>query len=206
MFIQRYYRQNAWLYDSTRWAFLFGRRRILWYLPQTPGQTLLEVGCGTGINLKRLAPMQPTWQLTGIDISPDMLRKAAAATVPYADRVRFIQQPYGSPECTLPAPADIMLFSYSLTMFNPGWEAAIEQAWQDLKPGGTIAVVDFHDTPYPWFRKWMDHHRVRMDRHLLPVLRRRFEPAVVQENTVAGGMWRYFIFVGKKQGDEKGKM
>lgn len=196
--MRRYYHRNAGIYDATRWAFLYGRRQILWQLPQEEPQVLAEIGCGTGWNLRRLARLQPGWQLIGVDVSPDMLARAERATAPYSEHVRFFEQAYGTPAWRLPEPVDLMLFSYSLTMFNPGWEAAIEQARADLKPGGSIAVVDFHDTPFRWFRYWMDRHRVRMDCHLLPFLEKRFTPVVRQVNTGWGGLWQYFLFVGKK--------
>ena len=40
-------------------------------------------------------------------------------------------------------PADVVTFSYSLTMI-PDWVRALEQAWALLKPGGTIGIVDFY--------------------------------------------------------------
>ena len=194
--MQRFYRWQASVYDATRWAFLFGRRTLYGQLPQEEHQTLLEVGCGTGWNLKNLAALHPTWQLTGIDVSPDMLAQARKATSKFRGRVKLVQEPYGVSATR--KPVDIVLFSYSLTMFNPGWEAAIEQAWSDLKPGGHIAVVDFHDAPQPWFRSWMKYNRVRMDRHLLPFLERRFQTQLNIVRSTHVLLWRYFIFVGKK--------
>lgn len=194
--MQRFYRWQAGIYDATRWAFLFGRWQLLHLLPHDEQLHFAEIGCGTGWNLRRIAAMHPDWQLTGIDVSPDMLRQARKATAAFSNRVNFLETAYGPG--ALPKPVDLILFSYSLTMFNPGWEAAIEQAWQDLKPGGHIAVVDFHDTPHGWLRKWMSWNRVRMDRHLLPYLKKRFEPVVQEVGTGYGWFWRYFMFVGRK--------
>ena len=193
-----FYRWQASIYDATRWSFLFGRNVLLAQLPGTAAQTVLEVGCGTGRNLKWLAKRHPGWRLTGVDVSPDMLARAGRATLPYSHRVQLLEKPYGAGAILLPEPVDIVLFSYSLTMFNPGWEAAIEQAWQDLKPGGWVAAVDFHDTPSGLFRSWMTRNHVRMDGHLLPFMEARFQTVHKKIQPAWGGLWQYFLFVGQK--------
>ncbi|MFN0015445.1 MAG: class I SAM-dependent methyltransferase [Saprospiraceae bacterium] len=196
--MRQYYRFHAAIYDATRWVFLFGRNRILSFLPQIPAQTLVEVGCGTGRNLQKIAKKHKGWNLIGIDVSPEMLHQASKRTEAFSHQVLLLKNPYGSSTFRLQEPVDIVLFSYALTMFNPGWEAAIEQAWEHLKPGGRIAVVDFHDTPFAWFRRWMGYNHVRMDQHLLPVLENRFH--LIAKDVCLGwcGLWRYFLYVGEK--------
>lgn len=194
------YSAHAVWYDATRWAFLFGRKTVVQHLPAHPRQTLLEVGCGTGHNLRYLARAHPGWQLVGLDVSPDMLALSAKATAAFAGRVRLLEQPYGAGVPALPHPVDQVLFSYSLTMFNPGWEAALDQALADLKPGGHIAVVDFHHSSARVFQAWMASYHVRLDGHLLPALEARFEPVFRSIRPAWGGLWRYFLFVGQKTG------
>lgn len=198
--IRNYYKWQAAIYDLTRWSFLFGRAAITRQLglPADSTATLLEVGCGTGHNLRRLAAAYPKLRLAGVDVSPDMLKRARAATLPYADRVHFFEMPYGSEELPLSQKPDIILFSYSLTMFNPGWEEAIRRAAADLRPGGRIAVVDFHDTPLRAFRYWLEQNHVRFDGHLLPVLESGFKTVYKRVQPVYGGLWRYMMFVGTR--------
>jgi S-adenosylmethionine-diacylgycerolhomoserine-N-methlytransferase len=45
-----YYAWQSRIYDATRWAFLFGRDALLDDLQLKPGNTVVEVGCGTGRN------------------------------------------------------------------------------------------------------------------------------------------------------------
>jgi S-adenosylmethionine-diacylgycerolhomoserine-N-methlytransferase len=201
--MRRYYRWHATIYDATRWTFLLGRNEMLRRLPIKPSQTqtLLEVGCGTGRNLRWLAQRHPLIRLIGADVSPDMLGKAQQATAPYAERVTLLEHPYGAEvPLELPQTPDFVLFSYALTMFNPGWEAAIEQAWADLPVGGRLAVVDFHDTPSEAFRWWMSKNHVRMDGHLLPFLREKFDTEfqAVRPAWLLGA-WRYFVWLGEKR-------
>jgi S-adenosylmethionine-diacylgycerolhomoserine-N-methlytransferase len=199
--MRSYYRLHAAVYDVTRWAFLFGRKRLVDQLPfdREAHFTLLEVGCGTGYNLVRLGKQFPNARLIGVDISADMLRRATRQTTSYSQRVFLFEKPYVSGSFQLKMQPDVVLCSYALTMFNPGWEEAIERAWQDLPPGGLIAVVDFHRTPSGWFRWWMGQNHVRMDGHLLPVLKDKFETVTEEVHAAGGGLWQYFLFVGRKK-------
>lgn len=150
--MQRYYRLQSKIYDATRWTFLFGRKRIIRELPvleETAALEILEVGCGTGYNLKRLALRFPNARLTGMDVSADMLERSASRTAQWADRITLLEKPYGEENLSFHGKFDLILFSYSLTMINPQWATLIAQAKQDLKPGGVIAVVDFFDSPFP---------------------------------------------------------
>ncbi|MFM9947719.1 MAG: class I SAM-dependent methyltransferase [Saprospiraceae bacterium] len=198
--MQRYYRLQSKIYDATRWTFLFGRKRIIRELPvleQKAALEVLEVGCGTGYNLKRLALQFPNARLTGMDVSADMLELSAKRTAQWADRITLLEQPYGEENISFQGKFDLILFSYSLTMINPQWAALIAQAEQDLKPGGVIAVVDFFDSPFPWFKRHMAKNHVRMEGHLLPVLESLFLPAKVEIHKAYAGVWQYLVFIGR---------
>jgi S-adenosylmethionine-diacylgycerolhomoserine-N-methlytransferase len=202
--LRTYYRWHAVIYDATRWSFLFGRNEILRrlepLLEKTPA--LLEVGCGTGRNLAILAKKHPGLALMGVDLSSDMLQKASLNTQAAGKQVRLIEQAYGTIPVSLPRAPHAVLFSYALTMFNPGWEAAIERAYADLPIGGCIAIVDFHRTRFGWFSSWMQANHVRMDAHLLPFLKQHFEPYHQEVKPAYGGVWEYFLFIGVKKSDK----
>lgn len=199
--VRNYYKLHARIYQATRWTFLFGRRRIVHALklPMLSDKTLLEVGCGTGHNLRTLVRYYPNLQLIGLDISPDMLAVAAKKLQRFSRRVLFLEKPYGAEAVKLPALPDIVLFSYCLTMMNPGWEDAIQRAFEDLAEGGQIAVVDFHGSPYGFFRRWMGLNHVRMDEHLLPALEARFDTVHREVRKAYGGLWTFVMYVGQKQ-------
>jgi S-adenosylmethionine-diacylgycerolhomoserine-N-methlytransferase len=196
--MERYYQLHAAIYDATRWSFLFGRRAIVQHIASmTRPQTVLEVGCGTGVNLRALHAAFPAALLTGVDVAPAMLAEARENLHDLSGSVGLIQTPYDRP-LRPRRPFDLVLCSYSLTMINPGWEAAIDAAYHDLAPGGLLAVVDFHDSPVPAFTRWMGVNHVRMDGQLLPVLEAQFTPRLREVRAAYGGFWRYLLFIGEK--------
>jgi len=197
--LKGYYRLHAAFYDATRWSFLFGRNQIIRDMAGCPRplRRVLEVGCGTGKNLAPLCARYPEAAVWGLDLSEDMLRVARKRLARHGHRVRWLQQAYDAPVGS-GGEFDLVLFSYSLSMFNPGWQEAITAARQDLAPGGCIAVVDFESSAQPWFRRWMGVNHVRMEGHLLPFLEKHYRPRLRQSSPAYGGLWRFFRFIGEK--------
>jgi S-adenosylmethionine-diacylgycerolhomoserine-N-methlytransferase len=197
--IEGYYRWHARIYDATRWSFLFGREEVLQRVASVgPAPTrILEIGCGTGRNLLSLARRFPKAEITGVDLSAAMLAVAARKSAPYGPRVRLVQQAYNAP-LGATAGFDLVLCSYALSMFNPGFEAAIAAAERDLVPGGRFALVDFHATQVRGFARWMGVNHVRMDGQLRPILRRTFAPTIDELRNAYGGVWEYLIYVGRR--------
>jgi S-adenosylmethionine-diacylgycerolhomoserine-N-methlytransferase len=196
--LQKYYRLHSQVYDATRWSFLFGRSRVIQLLQNLTTPTrVLEVGCGTGSNMLALCEAFPNAHITGVDLSSEMLSIARRKLRNYADRVTLIQGVYDAPVRGTEAGFDLVLCSYSLSMFNPGWAQAVSGAKDDLAPGGLFALVDFHDSPFAPFKGWMKHNHVRMDAHLQPVLSEIFRPIYARTHAAYGGLWRYLTFIGK---------
>jgi S-adenosylmethionine-diacylgycerolhomoserine-N-methlytransferase len=196
--IENYYRLHSKIYDATRWSFLFGRTAILSRVAKfaTPRQ-ILEIGCGTGKNIVDLCRIFPKSQITGIDLSGAMIDIARGKTKQMGSRVRLLNGAYG-PAYNCDRAYDLILFSYALSMFNPGFEEAIVSAHRDLVLGGHIAVVDFHDTRFTVFERWMGVNHVRMNGQLRPLLATRFETQNELVQSAYGGVWRYLSFIGKK--------
>jgi len=196
--IEGYYKLHSQIYDATRWSFLFGRTAILGKIAAVANPSrILEVGCGTGKNLVNLCRLFPQAKVTGVDLSETMLDIARRKAAVFGPRVRLLHSAYGAAfKCD--AAYDLILFSYALSMFNPGFEEAIAAAHRDLSPGGQIAVVDFHDTRFPLFERWMGVNHVRMNGQLRPLLAARFEARTDRLHTAYGCVWRYLVFVGEK--------
>ena len=197
--MESYYRFQSKIYDLTRWSFLFGRKEILDRIPKlNKNATILEVGCGTGYNLKNLLGRFPQVSLTGIDISATMLEKAARK-IKSSSRLTLTNEAYGAVHSnTQKEQVDVILFSYTLSMINPHWPSLIDQAKENLKPGGYIALVDFENSKFKWFKKHMANNHVRMDGHIVPYLEKQFRLVECETKNAYAGVWSYFMYIGQK--------
>lgn len=195
--LQRYYRYHSSIYDATRWSFLFGRRRFLSNLPELISRPrILEIGCGTGKNLQLLELLYPDATITGVDLSGDMLEKASQK-VGRSEELNLVQFRYGTGDPGWD-PFDLIVLSYSLTMIGGNIDKVLQQVHEDLNPNGYIAVVDFHSTPFKWFRRWMSHNHVSMDGTILPMLKKYFAEEKASVSNAYLGFWKYFTFLGRR--------
>jgi S-adenosylmethionine-diacylgycerolhomoserine-N-methlytransferase len=143
------YRRQRHFYDLTRRYYLVGRDRLIRGLALKPGETAIEVGCGTARNLIAIATRYPGVRLFGLDASALMLETAANAVVcaRFSERVELAQS-YAellSPETFRGARKfDRVIFSYSLSMI-PDWRRALAAAEHALAPAGQLHIVDFGD-------------------------------------------------------------
>lgn len=173
------YRYQRYIYDLSRKYYLLGRDTVLREIELREDQNLLEIGCGTSRNLRILSKHFPDNSLFGIDASQVMLDTARAKLDKHPNNILLRQ---GLAQEITPADLgctehfDHILFSYVLSMI-PDWPYAIEQAIINLKPGGTLHIVDFSDQrEMPiWFRKfllqWLDRFHVHPDPALPAYLR-----------------------------------
>lgn len=180
--MDRIYSWQTGIYDLTRRYFLFGRNQLLDKMIVSPGDRILEVGCGTGRNLRVLANKYPQHHFYGLDCSQVMLDCAAekARGAGCGERLHFAnaygeafdhQQTFG-----LEQPFTTIFFSYSITMI-PTWQETVENALRNLTPDGTLWFVDFYDQKgmLPPLRaalvKWLALFHVAHKPELEPFLR-----------------------------------
>jgi S-adenosylmethionine-diacylgycerolhomoserine-N-methlytransferase len=186
-----FYRWQAWLYDWTRPLILRGRAELIGWLAPAPGERILDVGCGTGWSLPRLAAQGAA--VTGVEASPAMLRVARRRLRRRGllDRVDLDPRPYAS-RGEAARRADAVLLSYSLSMM-PHYRDVIGAAAGDLVPGGRVGVVDFLDAGGAVGR-WLRSCHVFLGEVRLEALRQRFPR---HRYAVRAGLgWRYYLFVG----------
>lgn len=130
-----------------------GRRRAIPALGLRPGDRVLDIGCGTGLNLPALSRAVGAQGLVvGVDRSPDMLRVARAkASRAGLEQVRFVEADatcldgrqfdgvVATPDGVVGF--DAVIFTYSLSLM-----ADVEAAWRSvralLRDGAGVAVVD----------------------------------------------------------------
>jgi S-adenosylmethionine-diacylgycerolhomoserine-N-methlytransferase len=145
--MERMYRPQIGLYDLTRKPYLLGRDRLIATMPLAPGDLVCEVGCGTGRNLERLARREPTLRLFGLDASAAMLERARQRRC--ASLARGLAEELNpKTHFGIEQPFDRIVFSYALSMIAD-WRGALRQSLKVLRPGGTLAIVDFGDQ-----RRW----------------------------------------------------
>jgi S-adenosylmethionine-diacylgycerolhomoserine-N-methlytransferase len=194
-----YYRYHAKIYDLSRWAFLFGRKEMVAEIAALKPKRVLEVGCGTGKNLIELKKLAPEIECIGIDASRDMLEIAKSKSKSHS--IQWVTSTYPSEQCDKVIQQggvpDVILFSYALSMFNPGWESGLERAHQQVDKLGYVCVVDFHDSCYEWFRTWMSMNHVRMQAHLLPKIQELGEVQKVQQKSGLGGLWIWMMAISR---------
>jgi S-adenosylmethionine-diacylgycerolhomoserine-N-methlytransferase len=143
--MDRMYRYQRHIYDLTRKYYLLGRDKALKEMEARPGDRVLELGCGTGRNLRLAARTFPEAKLYGLDISNEMLNSTR----------RGFQRDGIAPPVLVAGDAsefkaddfqvegfERILISYALSMI-PEWEKTIDCAIDALAPGGSLHIVDF---------------------------------------------------------------
>jgi len=141
-FLNAYYGTSRHIYDVTRKYYLFGRDRALEELGREAWSTLVEIGPGTGRNLRVLRSARPDGRLGGVEPCDEMLAHARA-------RCPWAALSHGFAEsadlgAVHGAPPDRVLFSYCLSMVSDP-SAALARARAALAGGGSVVVVDFAD-------------------------------------------------------------
>jgi S-adenosylmethionine-diacylgycerolhomoserine-N-methlytransferase len=142
------YRRQRYVYDFTRKYYLFGRDRLIRELDLKPGAKVVEIGCGTGRNLVKLAKRYPGASFYGLDASLEMLKTAERAIAQSSFSGR-LQLAHGLAEDLSPVmfgrdgPFTDAIFSYSLSMI-PDWKQALTRAATAVG-SGRIHIVDFGD-------------------------------------------------------------
>jgi len=193
-----YYSVQSGLYDATRWMFLYGRDTMIEQVGIGRGDCVLEIGCGTGKNFQAIQRrLQGSGQLIGVDCASPMLDKAARRTQEKGwKNVRLMDMEYGI-EPIAGGHADVVLFSYSLSMFVD-WKLALSCARSELRPGGRIGVVDFcsSDNNSRLFAEWLAVNHVQVDRPYEIELRRLFCERTHQQYSAWGGLWSFYLFAG----------
>jgi S-adenosylmethionine-diacylgycerolhomoserine-N-methlytransferase len=148
--MDRLYAGQKRVFDLTRKYYLLGRDQLIERMTIAPGATVCELGAGTARNLILLARRHPQGRFYGVDISAEMLDQAAInlARAGLGESIAMRHAPaeeldyHG--QFGLAAPFDAVVFSYCLSMLPvAALRPAIDAAWANVAPGGTLYYVDF---------------------------------------------------------------
>jgi S-adenosylmethionine-diacylgycerolhomoserine-N-methlytransferase len=206
------YRYQRYFYDATRRFYLLGRDKLLDRISIHPGDNVIEIGCGTGRNLRVLARRHENAHFYGIDASSEMLSTAISkvakdglknVAVETALAQEFDRGIFG-----LDKKFDSAFFSYSISMIPP-WREAIENAASQVKPGGSLYFVDFYDQAAlpSWFRTllkgWLRQFHVQFWPDLMRFLE-EFAAANGAELTVEP-LYRRYSFIAELRSPQSSK-
>jgi ubiquinone/menaquinone biosynthesis C-methylase UbiE len=135
--LARFYRRLEFLFLITPRA----RRKAVSALDLRPGNVVLEIGAGTGRNLRYLLDVVgSTGRVIAIDASPGMLGEARRLVHDRGwQNVELLQQDAAALE--LDDEVDAVLFSLSYSVI-PDPRPALAAAWEHLQPSGRLVVMD----------------------------------------------------------------
>lgn len=140
---QREYRRLASFYDllAVPWLTTGVRREAVARLRLSPGDSVLDLGCGTGLTLPILAAaVGPTGRVVGVDLSPEQLERARRRiAVAGLQNVSLVQA--NAEELTLGEQFDGVLSTYTHDIMTS--PLAVERAVAHLKPVGRFAAIGF---------------------------------------------------------------
>jgi ubiquinone/menaquinone biosynthesis C-methylase UbiE len=161
--IQSFYGRWAYPYDAVASLppIATWRRRAVAALDIDPGETVVEMGCGTGANLPHLrAAVGPSGTVVGVDLTSGMLDRAADR-IDHAgwDNVHLVRADATRPP--LAGAVDALFGSFVVGLFAD--PATVVEEWIDLlAPDGRIALLDAtlsdHALAAPanvWFRTFV---------------------------------------------------
>jgi len=140
--VQRLWTHWAGIYDLRVRLFLRWRPAALDTLRLHPGDTVLDLACGTGLNFPHLAErLGPDGRSVGVDLTRAMLLRARRKLASRSGtRVALLEGdaanlPLASDSC------DAVLCSYGMVII-PDYRRALAEAVRVLKPGGRLALLE----------------------------------------------------------------
>jgi demethylmenaquinone methyltransferase/2-methoxy-6-polyprenyl-1,4-benzoquinol methylase len=155
------------------WAY---RRRAIAALQLGRGATVVEIGCGTGLNFGLVQQrIGPTGRLFGVDLCADMLDKARQRVAAKGwDNVELIRA--RAPDFDFPARVEAAFSTFALSL-EPRFDEVIAKAAATLVPGGRFVLLDLR-MPDNWLR------------HLAPVLIWLVRPFAVSLEVAKRQPWK----------------
>ena len=152
------YRRRAKSYDFTaqlyylagfrEWAY---RKKAIEALALKPGDTVVELCCGTGLNFALLeSKIGPKGRLIGVDVTDSMLAGAQERVHRSGwSNVELVQS--DAAKFQFPQQVNGVISTFALTLV-PEYEEVIRAGSEALVPGGRFVILDFK-LPSNWLAR-----------------------------------------------------
>lgn len=135
--VARFYK----VFEPLYLIFPIARRKAVAALRLEAGDTVLEIGAGTGRNFPYLVDaVGPKGSVIAVDASEGMLREARKL-LERRGWSNVLLQRQDAAQLELDREVDAVLFSLSYSAM-PEPKRAVAGAWERLRPGGRLAVMD----------------------------------------------------------------
>lgn len=140
---------RAWLYDVFLKLVSFGkertyRERVLDLVGLRPGESVLDIGCGTGtLAIAAARRVGASGKVCGVDASPEMLSRARKKATKAGAEIAFKN---GIVEALPFADGQFDAVLSTMMLHHLGPKARLECAQEVrrvLRPGGRVLIVDF---------------------------------------------------------------
>lgn len=177
-YLDLFYKLQAPFYDITRRLILFNHKEAVDALDIQTNDTVYDVACGTGKNIKYLKEKTQADHIIGLDYSKSLLgiaqRKFPDVKFIYADVTTYHFNPK----------ADKIICSYSLSMIDER-EKAIANMVHNLKPWGKIVILDFNPKRRYWIlskfmKRFLESCHINLDQTVYQELSKYFHEVAVQ--------------------------
>jgi SAM-dependent methyltransferase len=132
------YRRRARIYDLELALFEPVRRRAVSWLSPSPGATVLDVGCGTGLSFELLqSAVGPGGHIVGIEQSPEMIEHAQRRLALHGWRnVTLLCSPVESARLHVMADAALLHFTHDILQRDD----ALANLVRHLRPGACVVA------------------------------------------------------------------
>jgi len=153
------YRRRAQFYDiSANLFYLIGFREYAYRVLAVEalnvklGDTVVEIGCGTGLNFALLqARVGPQGRIIGVDLTDAMLAEAAARCQRHGwSNVELVQSDAAA--YRFPDSVDGVLSTFALTL-EPEYDTVVARGAMALEPGRRWVLLDLKLPSNPWLRR-----------------------------------------------------
>lgn len=148
----RWYDFFSKIYDSSLEKLYFdSRERAVELLDLKPGQTLIDIACGTGANFKHIKALDITLDVYGTDFSQGMLRKAQTNVqkhnwqnvILFKADARELSPEFVKSQINKDVKFDSLICVLGLSVI-PEWEQVLDKLLDLLKENGRIVIVDVY--------------------------------------------------------------